>query len=67
MGKLQKVSTKACKEEVVRLAQTAGKPIAQVAREASSFPGSLAWTYLTDTRIAGSQKSQAYMFYIINY
>ncbi|HEU5381668.1 MAG TPA: transposase [Ktedonobacteraceae bacterium] len=33
MGKLQKVSTKEFKEEAVRLAQTSGKPIAQIARE----------------------------------
>ena len=33
MGKIQKVSTKACKEEAVRLAQTSGKPMAQIARE----------------------------------
>lgn len=33
MGKVQKVSTKECKEEAVRLAQTSGKPIAQIARE----------------------------------
>ena len=33
MGKLQKVSTKEFKEEAVRLVQTSGKPIAQLARE----------------------------------
>ena len=33
MGKLQKVYTKEFKEEAVRLAQTSGKPIAQIARE----------------------------------
>ncbi len=32
-GKIQKVYTKKVKEEVVRLAQTSGKPIAQIARE----------------------------------
>jgi transposase len=31
MGKIQKVSTKEFKEEAVRLAQTSGKPIAQIA------------------------------------
>jgi transposase len=33
MAKVQKVYTKEFKEEAVRLAQTSGKPIAQVARE----------------------------------
>jgi transposase len=33
MGKIQKVYTKEFKQEAVRLAQTSGKPIAQVARE----------------------------------
>lgn len=33
MGKIQKVYTKEFKEEAVRLAQTSGKPITQVARE----------------------------------
>ena len=33
MAKVQKVSTRAFKEEAVRLAQTSGKPIAQIARE----------------------------------
>src|SRR6266446_4590374 len=33
MAKVQKVSTRECKEEAVRLAQTSGKPIPQVARE----------------------------------
>jgi len=33
MGKIQKVYTKEFKEEAVRLAQTSGKPIAQIARE----------------------------------
>ncbi len=33
MGKIQKVYTKEFKEEAVRLAQTSGKSIAQVARE----------------------------------
>jgi transposase-like protein len=33
MGKVQKVYTREFKEEAVRLAQTSGKPIAQVARE----------------------------------
>jgi transposase len=33
LGKIQKVYRKACKEEAVRLAQTSGKPIAQMARE----------------------------------
>lgn len=33
MAKVQKVSTKKFKEEAVRLAQTSGKPITQVARE----------------------------------
>ena len=33
MGKIQKVYTKDFKEEAVRLAQTSGKPIAQIARE----------------------------------
>ncbi|HEY0753699.1 MAG TPA: transposase [Ktedonobacteraceae bacterium] len=33
MGKLQKVYTKEFKEEAVRLAQTSGKPRAQIARE----------------------------------
>ena len=33
MAKVQKTSTKEFKEEAVRLAQTSGKPIAQVARE----------------------------------
>ncbi len=32
MGKIQKVYTKEFKEEAVRLAQTSGKPIAQIAR-----------------------------------
>jgi len=35
MGKIQKVYTKEFKEEAVRLAQTSGKPIAQIARDAS--------------------------------
>jgi transposase len=35
MGKLQKVSTKEFKEEAVRLVPTSGKPIAQIARDAS--------------------------------
>ena len=33
MGKIQKVYTREFKEEAVRLAQTSGKPIAQIARE----------------------------------
>ena len=33
MGKLQRVYTKEFKEEAVRLAQTSGKPITQIARE----------------------------------
>ena len=33
MAKVQKVSTREFKEEAVRLAQTSGKPIIQVARE----------------------------------
>jgi transposase len=33
MGKNQKVDTKEFKEEAVRLVQTLGKPIAQIARE----------------------------------
>jgi transposase len=33
MGKIQKVYTKEFKQEAVRLAQTSGKPIAQIARE----------------------------------
>ncbi len=33
MAKVQKVYTKVFKEEAVRLAQTSGKPITQVARE----------------------------------
>src|SRR5215472_15965847 len=33
MGKIQKVSTKEFKEEAVRLVETSGKPIAQIARE----------------------------------
>jgi transposase len=33
MAKVQKVSTREFKEQAVRLAQTSGKPIAQVARE----------------------------------
>jgi transposase len=33
MGKIQKVYSKEFKEEAVRLAQTGGKPIAQIARE----------------------------------
>jgi transposase len=33
MGKKQKVNTGAFKEEAVRLAQTSGKPITQIARE----------------------------------
>src|SRR5579875_354662 len=33
MGKVQKVYTREFKQEAVRLAQTSGKPIAQVARE----------------------------------
>jgi transposase len=33
MGKIQKVYTKEFKEEAVRLAQTSGKPITQIARE----------------------------------
>jgi transposase len=33
MAKIQKTYTKEFKEEAVRLAQTSGKPIAQVARE----------------------------------
>jgi transposase len=33
MGKIQKVYTREFKQEAVRLAQTSGKPIAQVARE----------------------------------
>jgi transposase len=35
MGKIQKTYTKEFKEEAVRLAQTSGKPIAQIARDAS--------------------------------
>jgi transposase len=38
MGKLQKVYTKAFKEEAVRLAQTSGKSIVQVARDTSASP-----------------------------
>ena len=33
MGKLQRVSSKELKEEAVRLVQTSGKPLAQIARE----------------------------------
>jgi transposase len=33
LGKIQKVYTKEFKQEAVRLAQTSGKPITQVARE----------------------------------
>lgn len=33
MGKIQKVYTKEFKQEAVRLAETSGKPIAQIARE----------------------------------
>ncbi|HEU5228198.1 MAG TPA: transposase [Ktedonobacteraceae bacterium] len=33
MGKIQKVYTKEFKEEALRLVQTSGKPIAQIARE----------------------------------
>ncbi len=33
MAKVQKTYTQECKREAVRLAQTSGKPIAQVARE----------------------------------
>ena len=33
MGKIQKVYSREFKEEAVRLAQTSGKPIAQIARE----------------------------------
>ena len=33
MGKIQKVYTKEFKEEAVRLAQTSGKPVTQIARE----------------------------------
>jgi transposase len=33
MGKIQRVYTKEFKEEAVRLAETSGKPIAQIARE----------------------------------
>jgi len=33
MGKIQKVYSKEFKEEAIRLAQTSGKPIAQIARE----------------------------------
>jgi len=33
MGKIQRVYTKECKEEAVRLAETSGKSIAQIARE----------------------------------
>jgi transposase len=33
MGKIPKVYTKEFKEEAVRLAETSGKPIAQIARE----------------------------------
>ena len=33
MGKIQKVYTKEFQEEAVRLAETSGKPIAQIARE----------------------------------
>jgi transposase len=33
MGKIQKVYTREFKEEAVRLAQTSGKPITQIARE----------------------------------
>jgi transposase len=33
MAKVQKIYTRAFKEEAVRLAQTSGKPITQVARE----------------------------------
>ncbi len=33
MGKIQKVYTREFKEEAVRLAQTSGKPISQIARE----------------------------------
>jgi len=33
MGKIQKTYTREFKEEAVRLAQTSGKPIAQIARE----------------------------------
>lgn len=33
MGKIQRVYSKEFKEEAVRLAETSGKPIAQIARE----------------------------------
>ncbi len=46
MGKIQKVYSKECKEEAVRLAQTSGKPIAQIARE----PG------ISDSSIHGWRK-----------
>jgi transposase len=37
MAKVQKVSTREFKEEAVRLAQTSGKPITQIARETRPF------------------------------
>lgn len=36
MAKVQKTYTRECKEEAVRLVQTSGKPIAQIARELGS-------------------------------
>ena len=49
MGKIQKVSTKECKEEAVRLAETSGKPRAQIARELG----------LSDSAIHGWRKELA--------
>jgi len=47
MGKIQRVSTKECKEEAVRLAQTSGKPIAQIAE--------LSWVSLTARFMDGAR------------
>ena len=49
MGKIQKVYTKEFKQEAVRLAQTSGKAIAQVARELG----------ISDTSIHQWRKEQA--------
>lgn len=49
MGKIQKVYSKEFKEEAVRLAQTSGKPIAQIARE----PG------ISDSAIHGWKREMA--------
>jgi transposase len=50
MGKIQKVYTKEFKEEAVRLAQTSGKPIAQIARELG----------ISDSAIHGWRREQAH-------